>query len=250
MRTKLFKVVCFLYCAGYLLTSAGCEVLSYEPAYRYCPSTPLILQTTAMPAHADYLSAEIGNPPPQHELEKTFFARLRYTAVVTRRYTNLNYGAFAFGGTYQVNEPSLGSLNGNKSFGGGGLEAGACLNIPIGRFKIGAGFNLALVGEFGSFTSFRETASSRGLIDAPALNKLELLPAVFPLFAYEFDDASLLSLQANLGLPGWLTPSLSYLSGDYVYILSYFPTGATYTNQIYSAGTITFGLRVNTKKIW
>jgi hypothetical protein len=203
-----------------------------------------------MPAHADYLSAEIGNPPPQHELEKTFFARLRYTVVVTSRHTNLNYGAFAFGGRYQVNEPSLGNLNGNKDFGGGGIEGGACLNIPIGRFKIGTGFNLALVGEFGSFTSFRASASSLGLIDAPALRKLELLPSVFPVFSYEFDNASLLSFQANLGLPGWLTPSLSYVSGNFVYILSYLPTAATYSNQVYNAGAITLGLRVNTKKIW
>ncbi len=202
------------------LNFPGC-LRTYYPAIYYTGSYPMISETEdSLKSNSKYLGADLNITKAGYEQESLQLLKANYVVVDTKDYYNVNERIYGYAGNYKV--AGLNGYNGNKSVFGLGAEFSACLTLKIYDLKLGLGFNIGGAAEFGSYYNFRKNAEKESIIDG---DKRLFLPmfSTFPLISYKFSDSTILSTQANIGLPGLFSPSLVLNNKSYVYWLSWLP---------------------------
>lgn len=131
----------------------------------------------------------------------------RYLIVDTRDYFNFNAKLYGYGGNYTVS--GVQGYDGPKSVFGLGGEAGLNINFKIEGLKIGVGTAGGFGGEFGDYYLFRKNAQREGLISGEYDCPVFFTFSVFPLIAYEFNESTIISTQANIGVPGFFFTEFS-----------------------------------------
>lgn len=188
----------------------------------------------------EYLSADVTISKGSHNGESLQLLKANYTLVNTTNYINVNSRLFGYSGIYHVS--GLDYYNGPKSAFGIGGELGFNLNFKIKSLKIGLGISAGLSSEFGDYYNFRKEAEREGRINSKQGLGFFTFSA-YPVIAYEFSHTSILSTQINLGVPGFLSPSLVLNNMDYVYWLSWIPDNDENENSL--GRRIVVGFMVN-----
>ncbi|MBA4406129.1 hypothetical protein C0389_02525 [bacterium] len=210
----------------YIITS----IISF--AFSGCLRTyyPVVYESSAIPMIFDYndstkesnkyYSADVTITKGSYKNESLQLLRGSYTIVDTRDYVNFNSRLFGYTGIYHV--AGLENYDGAKSVFGLGGEFGANLNFKIHSLKIGLGITGGVASEFGGYYNFRKKADREGRISSEQ-GLIFFTFSAFPVIAYEFSQSLILSAQVNLGIPGFLSPSIVLNNSGYVYWLSWVP---------------------------
>lgn len=233
------KIIFLLVCIIPLL-STGC-LRTYYPALNHTNSTPIFFETSdTTQESSNYYAADVTIAKGSYEGENVQLLKGSYTIVNTKKHSNFNSRLFGYAGNYKV--VGLNKFDGTKSVFGLGADFSMNLNFKIHRLKFGLGITAGLASEFGEYYLFRKNADEEGLIhQTQSLVFISL--SLFPVVAYQITDSSILSAQINLGLPGFLSPTLLLNSGDYIYSFSFIPYfGGDDNIQI---GRLVFGIGMN-----
>ncbi len=100
----------------------------------------------------------------------------------------------------------------------GNIKVG--LNFRFSNFKLGSGIDFLSGFETGEFLDFRNSAKEKGII----YSDIDWASANFSVFlfgAYHLNNNSILKIQLNVGLPGILSPIMSYQIEEKVFWISY-----------------------------
>ncbi|MCX8011274.1 MAG: hypothetical protein N3A61_08980 [Ignavibacteria bacterium] len=200
---------------------AGC-LRSYWPAVSMSKAPGVILDTDYGPDKSTlYLGLDYCKAHHNYDYESNHIVRVQLSEVITRKYTNFNGGIFAYSGMYKVSGVNQ-KYDGWKTFFGAGPQCSFNVNFNIDGFRAGLGFYAASYLELGEYKNFRVNSAEEGVTDSHT-NLLNVLFSLYPIFSYEITSDKIVTLQCNLGLPGAISPILSYNnSGDY-YWLSLMP---------------------------
>lgn len=160
-----------------------------------------------------------------YEGENISIARLTYQNSNTKKFAVVNLSLQGFAGKYKVSgidglytQDSI--YDGNKFGFGGRVSLIGGVNINIKGFRLGLGIEPSIGLDFGRFYSFRDLAERKGVINNED-NFLTFYLNIFPYLSLPIGKSSLISLQANLGMPGFLSPSLTFQMDNYVFWTSY-----------------------------
>ncbi|MGB9665222.1 MAG: hypothetical protein ACPL25_09955 [Ignavibacteria bacterium] len=198
---------------------------------RYQSATPLVYEVKADTNIINSFSGlDYAFIKGDYEGEKIEVIRFSYNAGSTKKHTISNLHFSVYGGRYLVSglSPYTGenftevNYDGYKwAFGASAsLKAGA--NFNFNDFRIGVGVEPNVNFEFGDYYSFRVNASKKGIIENGD-GLITIFFNVFPYFSYYFDNDELIAFQCNLGLPGFISPILSYQSGNGIFWVEYIP---------------------------
>jgi hypothetical protein len=226
------------------ITFTGC-LRTYYPAIYQTSSYPLIYETVDSTQGINrFYSLDITISKGNYNNESLQLLKGSYTIVDTKDYYNINYKVFGYGGNYKVS--GLENYDGNKSVFGVGWEFSTSFNFKINSLKMGLGINAGIESEFGGYYNFRIAAEKEGKIESE--KKLIFLTfSVFPVISYEFSKSTILSTQANLGIPGLISPSLVLNNNGYIYWLSWIPDYVDRDNIFGSR--IVVGLLINVNNL-
>jgi hypothetical protein len=156
--------------------------------------------------------------------------------VQTQKYTNFNSKFFGYIGKYRVNDVYSYSYDGNNEihtvnnwngskigFGFGG-EGKFAVNFKFGAFKLGLGTTVGVGTEFGEYYNFRKNAKAEGAISSSSDDTRYLFYAnIFNFLVYEYSEETNISLQTNIGFPGFISPSISLNNNNNFYWISIIP---------------------------
>ena len=204
-RVFLFLLIIFP------LLFSGC-LRTYYPLHNGISSTPMIFEPNSNTnEYSSFLGPEVTVARGFHEDETISIARGIFSTAYTTDHSNTNFEAFSFVGNYKVTGTTP-KYNGNKfAIGlGGGFKF--ALNFKVKDVKFGAGFNIGLQTEFGTYTNFLKNASEDGFIKSEG-KTLSPIFTLFPFIAFPISNSKVLSLQMNVGFPEGVTPSI-LLSGE------------------------------------
>jgi hypothetical protein len=168
-----------------------------------------------------YLGGDLSIAKGGYDNEYLQLIRGSYLIADTRKHVNFNTRIYGYGGNYTV--AGLSDYDGPKSVFGLGGEFGFNGNFKIDKLKIGVGLSGGVFTELGGYYNFRRNADKAGRISS------DYGPGAFtfsisPIIAYEFSETTILSGQINLGLPGFITPSVVLNNQGYIYWISWVPS--------------------------
>lgn len=197
---------------------SGC-LRTYYPVVYESSAIPMIFDYSDSTKESNkYYGVDVTITKGSYINESLQLLRGSYTLVGTREYVNVNSRLFGYAGVYHV--AGLENYDGAKSVFGLGGEFGVNFNFKIHSFKIGLGITGGVASEFGGYYNFRKKADREGRISSDQ-GLIFWTFSAFPLIAYEFSQSSILSTQVNLGIPGFLSPSIVLNNSGYVYWLSW-----------------------------
>ena len=198
----------------------GC-LRTYYPSIYHSSASPMIFEPAdSAKQFSNYLSGDITIGSGEHENESVRLIRGSYSLVYTGDHFNFNPRVFGYGGNYEVS--GLDKYDGNKSVFGLGAEVVGSLNLKFSSLKIGLGASLGVSGEFGDYYDFRKQAENEGRISKDS-QTINFIISAFPVIAYELSENTILSTQMNIGIPGFISPSVVLNKDQYVYWLSWIP---------------------------
>jgi hypothetical protein len=240
MKLKLISLI--FVSISFLFT--GC-LRTYYPAIYQTSSLPMIYETADTTNKlSNYFGADVTISKGDYNNESIQLFKGSYTFVDTKDYFNVNPTIFGYGGNYKVS--GLNEYDGNKTVFGLGGQFSTSVNIKIKSLKIGLGLSAGVVGEFGGYYNFRIKADSEGKIESEQ-KLITFIFSTFPVISYEFSNSIILSTQANLGVPGLLSPSLVLNNNGYVYWLSWIPDNFN-RNNIFGHRLV-IGFMINIKNL-
>lgn len=217
MKNKFIIVILF----AFLLSINGC-LRTYYPTGYQTGAPPIIFENDHDDKSTQYFGSDITASKGSYDNESFELIRLNYLVAHTTKHFNTNSEIFGFGGLYNVS--GLGKeYNGNKSTFGLGADFKFNGNFKINKFKMGLGLNFGLGIELGEYYNFRKYAVKNGDISDESNGIIFFMLNVFPVFSYEFTDSKIISAQVNIGLPGMLSPNITYNSNGYVFWVSWLP---------------------------
>lgn len=220
-----------------LFLNSGC-IRTYAPIYFGNSASPMVFNHKGQDSSSRFLGGEVTISEGFNGDEKLILGKLTHSYVSTRKHSNLNVNVFAAIGNYEVkNLYSYNYLadgtygiekdwNGNKPNFVLGGETRLALNFAPGDFRIGAGTTLGMVYEFGTYSKFRNDATSKGVIGKD-VNNLLLLFNVFGVLQFQASNSTNISLQTCLGAPGFITQSFLINTKGYLYWVGINPYGIT-----------------------
>lgn len=240
MKRKLFLINIFLIAAF----TSGC-LRTYFPAVYESSATPMVFETNNSDSiRSKYVSADLTISKGSYKNESLYLLRGSYIIANTKDYINTNLKLFGYSGMYKV--AGLGKYNGGKSLFGLGTDLGVNVNFKINKFKVGIGLSAGFGAELGGYYNFRKSADRENLVDSK-IGLLYVTLTAFPIFAYKFSKSTILSMQANIGFPGILSPSIVLNNSNQIYWLSYMPN---YDSRDKSIGRrIVLGFMINLNKL-
>jgi len=240
MKRKLFLINIFLIAAF----TSGC-LRTYFPAVYESSATPMVFETNNSDSiRSKYVSGDLTISKGSYKNESLYLLRGSYIIANTKDYINTNLKLFGYSGMYKV--AGLGKYNGGKSLFGLGTDLGVNVNFKINRFKVGMGLSAGFGVELGGYYNFRKSEDRENLVDSK-IGLLYVTLTAFPIFAYKFSKSTILSMQANIGLPGILSPSIVLNNSNQIYWLSYMPN---YDSRDKSIGRrIVLGFMINLNKL-
>ncbi len=169
--------------------------------------TPMTFETEhSKDKISKYVGAELTTSSGYHKDETILLASGMFSTAFTTDHSNINLEVFGFYGNYKVNGVST-KFNGDKTAYGIGGNFKLAFNFKTETSKLGIGFNLGIKNEFGEYAIFRKEASETGVISN---GEKTLTPnfSIFPFLAIDLSKNTILSLQVNIGIPEYITPSL------------------------------------------
>jgi len=223
--------------------TSGC-LRTYYPVIYSTAASPIVFETNDQDTlSSKYIGADLLISNGSYEDESLYLIKGSYNRVYTADYTNFNVKFFGYTGIYQV--AGLHKYNGNKSVFGLGTDLSFNVNFKINRFKMGVGISTGVGAEFGGYYNFQKTAIANGVIGGG--NNLFIFTfSLFPVFAYQFSESTLLSFQINIGFPGLITPSITLNKNNNIYWLGYTPINEAHDFPI--NGGIVLGIMMNLNK--
>jgi hypothetical protein len=126
-------------------------------------------------------------------------------------------------------------------FGLGG-DIGLNFNFKIKSFKMGLGFNIGVTGEFGEYYNFRKKADKEGIINSE-IKMIFFTFSVFPVFAFNLSENTVVSAQLNTGIPGFISPGIVLNNDGYIYWINWIPDDDSHHSE--HGWSIGFMLDVN-----
>ncbi len=188
------------------LLFSGC-LRTYYPMHYAISPTPMTFETELnRDKVSKYIGAELTTSSGFHDEETITLASGIFSTAYTTDYSNINLEAFGYYGNYKVAGISP-KFNGNKTAFGLGGNFKLAFNFKTETSKLGIGFNLGLKTEFGDYNDFRINASKAGLINGKVIPYNPTF-SVFPFLAFDLSKNTLLSMQVNIGVPEFITPSI------------------------------------------
>ncbi|MEO8398564.1 MAG: hypothetical protein ABI550_01985 [Ignavibacteriaceae bacterium] len=221
----------------------GC-LRTYYPSIYQTSASPTVFNNENSSDRANkYLSADVTLSKGSYENENLQIMKLSYLIVDTRDYFNFNFEGFGYTGLYRVSGINE-QYDGVKNLIGFGGDMKFSGNFKIGKFKMGLGTNLGVGLEFGEYYDFRISAGNSNLIsDENSLGFL--IFSFFPVLCYDISDRTNISAQMNLGLPGFVSPSITLNNEGNVYWLSWLPDNDNNNSKKFYGQRIVFGVMVN-----
>ena len=199
---------------------------------------PLISAPTKDAEKHSFMSVDINNGMTWEENENNVLFKGRYLHVWSTNKMDANIGFLAHGGRYEVSKVQ--QYKGNYGYYGFGVELDVCRYWSASAFDSGLGFHIQGVFELGEYYTFRKDSENEGLIEN--MNGIfNPMLSFFPLIRYNISDATNICFQCAVGLPGLISPSLSFQNGPFVYWASWNP--ATSGSQEYH-DTFSIGIGV------
>lgn len=222
----------------------GC-LRTYYPAIYYSSAPVMVSETNNNPElYSNYLGLDYTIGQAGYENENIQMMKLNFLMANTQDHTNFNIEGFGYTGGYRVSGLDGkfdANYDGDKTFVGFGADLKFSVNFKINRVKLGLGINPGLGVEFGEYYQFRKNAGSAQVIDDE--NSLLFFMFSFtPIISYEFTESSILSVQANAGIPGVFSPSIVFNHNRFTYWLCWLPDKRISEN--YYGARLTFGVMI------
>ena len=212
MKSKIIYLILPILC----FTTTGCLRTYYPAVYQTSPQ-PLVYEDQDSTSH--FVNAAVTVADGKYENESAYLLSGSYTTVITRDYTNFNSRFYGYTGWYNVSGINT-KFDGTKSVFGLGGEINGSLNFKIGNFKLGIGASAGVAGELGGYYNFVKDAAGENLIKDD--RKIVFITfSAYPVLAMQISDNSILSLQMSVGIPGFISPLLTYNNNGMVYWLSF-----------------------------
>lgn len=210
---------------------SGCK-RAYYNLMKLDSATPLVYEVEIDTSNIKTFGGiDYGYIRGQFEGEKVDIFRVYYTSTSTKKHSIFNLQLSAYAGRYLVS--GLGPYSGGNftaiNYDGYKWAYGATasfksgINFNFSDFRLGIGLEPMFILEFGDYYSFRIDAAEQGVISNED-GFANLLVNVFPYLSYYFDKNKLIAFQISLGLPGGISPVLSYQSGSNIFWIGYIPT--------------------------
>ncbi len=204
----------------------GCGKRTYYQLITYDSTLPLIYEvkrdTTAVNSFA---GIDFMNYDGHYDGERINILRLSYQNSTTKKYSVTNLSFQLITGNYQVNGIDKmytfdSVYDGNKFGIGGRVSLSGGINFNINEFRLGLGIEPSLSFDFGNFYSFRIDAAKKGIIDNDD-GFINLYLNLFPYLSIPIGNGKLINLQMNIGMPGFISPILSFQMDDYIFWAGY-----------------------------
>jgi hypothetical protein len=192
-------------------------------------------------AKAEYFSVDGGNLRPFNDGESNRAFRGHVIWVRHGTYHTVNYGLFAYGGTYTVE--AVQKYRGEYTYFGPGFEFSGEIHQPLGRIDLGIGLSTAEALEFGDFYAFRKQSYREGFVENSA-GRFALMMSVFPLIRYRASDRTTVAFQGAVGLPGLISPTVTIHHDDFAIWMCWTPRYLDEPEGKNSIFTIGIGHRV------
>jgi hypothetical protein len=234
------KKLLYLFTLLIPLLFTGC-VRSYYPALYQTTTIPMLYDNENN-NNSSYLGADVNFSKGDYDGESLQVIRASYIFANISDYINVNFKGFGYTGNYRVN--GLGNYDGDKGVFGGGAEFGLSGNLKLSSLKLGIGFTAGAAGEYGDYYHFRRKADEEGVINSEQGLMLFTL-TIFPVIAYSFSESTILSMQMNLGIPGFLSPHIALNNNGFVYWLSWLPENRS---DDFPGRRLAFGFMMNMNK--
>ncbi|MFN4111028.1 MAG: hypothetical protein ACK4G1_02040 [Ignavibacteria bacterium] len=216
----------------------GCGKRTYYQLIAYDSPTPIIFEVKMDSVRTNaFAGIDYMHMNGYHENEKINIVRLNYQTTNTGKFNLSNFSLQAFYGTYFVKGidgqyTSDSVYDGIKSGYGARVSYTGGLNFNIKGFRLGIGVEPSVNFDFGEYYHFRTNADRKGVIESNA-DFIKLNLNIIPYVSIPVSGNSLINMQMNVGIPGFISPIIS-LQVD---------------NQIFWAGynvdRMNFGLLVN-----
>lgn len=200
----------------------GC-LRTYYPAIYQSSAPPLVYDhCDSLGSESSFAAADFTASEGDHGGESAYLVRLTWLKAVTREHTNFNLRYWGYGGTYTVAglewadeyyNSGRAHWNGTKWAFGLGADAAFSLNFRIDDVKIGVGSAFGACYEAGSYADFRKETESRGITDSHTGGFIVLV-SLFQTTNIRLSETSSISAQISVGIPGGITPALSFHSGN------------------------------------
>jgi hypothetical protein len=226
---KKINIVVLSFLIYFIFGGNGCNKRVYDALINYNSPTPIIFETVSDSNRVNkFLGADFRYSQGAYANENLALLRLTFNYVSTKDHAFSNTSIIGYGGYYNVD--GLGAkeganftdvnFNGRKWGGGliGNIKVG--LNFKFTDFKLGSGIDFSAGAETGEFLDFRSSAEELGVIES----NRGWASANFNLFlfgAFKLQNSSILNLQLNIGLPGGVSPILSYQRNETILWFSY-----------------------------
>lgn len=162
-----------------------------------------------------------------YDNEKIRIVRLSYQKSKTSKFAVNNLGIQIFARNYQV-EGIDGKFTSDSIYYGERLGFGGsiCINIGLNfntkNFRLCFGIEPSVNFDFGNYYSFRKTAGNKGIIDNNE-DFIKLKINIFPYVSIPVGDNSLINLQMNVRLTGFISPIIALKKDDCVFWVGYTP---------------------------
>jgi len=173
-----------------------------------------------MPVKAIYLSLDGGTVMPFNSGERNTPFRGRFFTVRSGKRHTVNYGFFAYGGSYTVE--NVARYKGKYSYYGPGFEFSGEIHQPAGRVDVGIGTYWSGVFEFGDFRTFRKRSEHDHLAENNT-SSAGINISVFPLIRWRATDQASINIQCALGLPGLISPVIALQHRDMFFWTCWLP---------------------------
>ncbi|MDO9577930.1 MAG: hypothetical protein Q7J16_08600 [Candidatus Cloacimonadales bacterium] len=185
-----------------------------------------------------FYALDAGTVSAFNDNESNLLARAHRWFVFRRKFGSLNLGWQVYGGQYEAT--GFDSLyNGKYEYFGTGPEVSAAIFLPIGKLKIGVGGYITADIEGGNYHDFLKETDELGLANNYTQSNFALASA-YPFISCSLDEETTISLQMAYGMPGYISPALSYRGGKYGIWCSYLINERE--NLKNDFGTVTLGI--------
>lgn len=200
-----------------LLLLSGCGPFYYPGIYG--SKVPPMLAEPRPGAH-QAVTIDAGKLVDYNPGETNHGLRAHYVFMVTSKFAAINSGFFGYYGNYRV--VAVDRYRGYKNYYGLGPFLNLTLHIPVRGSAFGVGAFLGQGWEFGAYERFLVRSAEEDL----ATNELSpcMLFAAYPYLRIRTSPTSSLSLQVAVGLPGYISSSITFQQGNYYYWISALPT--------------------------
>ena len=217
--------------AFFSMLHTGC-LRTYYPAVYQSSAPPMVYDhCDTLGSEASYAAADFTTSEGDHNGESAYIARLSYLKAVTREHTNFNIRYWGYGGTYTVSglewadeyyNAGRAQWNGTKWAFGLGADAAFSLNLRFDDVKIGVGSSFGACYEAGSYADFRKETESRGITDSHTGGFIVLV-SLFQTTSIRINETTSIGAQLSVGIPGGISPAVSYHSGNTIVWISLLP---------------------------